>query len=295
MAAGRYAEACESFAESNRIDPATGGTVLNLAVCHEKLGRFATAAAEFEQARALARHYSRPDREQFAEQHAAALRTRVSTLSFAVREPAAGEAILLDGVAVAKVAWSGLPIDPGAHTVSASAPGKLPWSTTVHIGTERESRTVDVDALADAPVPLGPAAVISPPLDVEPGPSRAARGETTRTPTQRIVGFSLGGVGLAAVAVGAAFGVAAIEENSTSLQNCPGGRCTQTGADDSRYAMADANVANVCIVAGVVAVGVATVLVLTSGSRGLPGKTTGIAQVLGASLAAGTPGLGGEF
>jgi len=287
MAAGRYAEACEDFAESNRIDPATGGTLLNLAVCHERLGRIATAVAEFEQARALARHYARPDREQLAEQHVALLRARISTLSLSVHEPTEGEKLVLDGVTLARVAWTSLPIDPGDHTVSASAPGKLPWRTTVSIGAEHDSRTVEVPALADAPAPLATPSPLATALGASPPqPERAHR-----TPAQRIVGFTLGGVGLSVIGVGAAFGVGAIEENTRSEQNCPNSRCNGTGASDSRYALTDANVANVCIIAGVVAVGVATVLVLTSGATG-PRPT----RALEASFAmAGSPGLGAAW
>jgi hypothetical protein len=291
MAAGRYAEACEGFAESNRIDQATGGTLLNLAVCHEKLGRIATAAAEFEQARALARHYGRPDREQLAEQHAAILRARVSTLSLSVHEPSASEKLLLDDVVLAKVAWTNLPVDPGDHTVSASAPGRVPWSMIVHIGAERESRTVEVPALADAAAPFAPL-----PIAVTPATSLAPSDSVSHAPAQRIAGFTLGGAGLAAVAVGAAFGVGAIEENSTSEQNCPNNRCNATGASDSRYALTDANVANVCIVAGIVAVGVATVLVLTSGSKESSTRAARWTTTLEASFVrGGSLGLGGAW
>jgi hypothetical protein len=262
MAAGRYAEACVDFAESHRIDPATGGTLLNLAVCHEKLGLVATASAEFEQARALARHFNRPDREQLAAQHVALLRPRISTLSLAVHDATDAEIVKIDGVTLPKVAWTNLPIDPGEHAVAASAPGKLAWSAKVGIGLEHESRTIDVPALADVPPP--PAN--PPPLALSP---MAPLAPESRYSTQRIAGFALGAVGLATIGVGAAFGVGAISENSSSEQACPpAGHCSQAGANESQFALTDANVANVCIGAGIVALGVATVLLLTTRSSG---------------------------
>jgi hypothetical protein len=262
MGAGRYAEACEAFAESNRIDPATGGTLLNLAVCHEKIGKIATACAEFEQARALARHYNRPDREQFASQHVASLRPRVPTLTLVVHDPTGDEKVALDGIALSRLAWSSLPVDPGEHEVSATAAGKVPWKATVSLGTDAASRTVDVPVLEGEP----PAALAGPapsPATVAALPMPPPEHPSSGSSTRRTLGFSLGGLGLAALGVGAAFGAAAIEENSASLDNCQG-RCNPTGASDSQHAVVDANVANACIVGGVVVLVVATVLVLTA-------------------------------
>src|SRR5580692_6130162 len=47
LAQGKTHEACEKFAESNRLDPQLG-TLLNLAVCHEQEERTATAWSDYD-------------------------------------------------------------------------------------------------------------------------------------------------------------------------------------------------------------------------------------------------------
>ncbi len=64
MEQGKYAEACEAFAESMRFDPALG-TLLNLATCVERSGDTQRACSLFAQARDLAREKGSVEREKF--------------------------------------------------------------------------------------------------------------------------------------------------------------------------------------------------------------------------------------
>src|SRR5689334_9440050 len=130
---GKYAEGCRKLEESQRLDPG-GGTLLNLALCHEKEGRTATAWTEFTEALGIARKDDRPQRAEIAQQHIEALEPTLSRLIIQVR-PASDLPdleIKRDGTAIRRAAWgTAMPIDPGDHVLEAFALGKIPWKHSV--------------------------------------------------------------------------------------------------------------------------------------------------------------------
>lgn len=132
MERGAYEEACPKFEESMRLDPAVG-TQLNLADCHERVGRVGSAWVEFLDAASMAKSSRQADREKLARARAKALEPRLPKLVIdaeATEEP--GLDVLRDGATVGVASW-GTPIvvDPGSHDVVASAPGKMSWRTVV--------------------------------------------------------------------------------------------------------------------------------------------------------------------
>jgi hypothetical protein len=174
MAAGDYNAACPKLAESQRLDPATG-TLLNLAACHEKQGKLATAWLEYGDALVAARRDGREDRVEYARQRAAELEPKLSRLTI-VLAPDADEPELtleLDGASVGRaVLGAATPVDPGQHVVRASAPGKKPWEQTVEIGAEADQKSLTIPKLELAPVePAPPAAPPPPALAPAPAPS----------------------------------------------------------------------------------------------------------------------------
>ena len=193
MAMGKVAEACPKFAESYRLDAATG-TLLNLASCHENERKLATAWFEFSGAVALARRDRRYDRVRFAQGRLAIIEPRLSYLTVVV-PPAVeltGLEVRVDGVVVAQRREGvSTPVDPGDHTVDASAPGRKPWSQQVGITQDAMNIVVSIPALE----PDSPAPAASAPPGASAAPAAPVDGGAVPTSV-----YVAGGVTLALVA-----------------------------------------------------------------------------------------------
>lgn len=188
--AGKIAEACGAFDESQRLDPAVT-TLLNLADCRERQGQLATAWGLFLDAARQTRTASDTTGQQLhasAEAHAQKLEPRVSKLT--IRVPRQSQIddleILRDGTRINAAQWNrALPIDGGSYTIAARAPGMSEWLTRVTVAAEQDAKTVEIPELHKLPrkvdrpaVPLPSPAVVPPPSPtaVPPrrGPSKVA-------------------------------------------------------------------------------------------------------------------------
>src|SRR5689334_3318487 len=123
---GHVPEGCRKLEESQRLDPG-GGTLLNVALCHEKEGRTATAWAEFTEALGLAKKDDRPQRIELAQSHITAIEPTLSHL--VIQVPATSDLpdleIKRDGSVIRRAAWgTAMPVDPGEHMIEAAAQGK---------------------------------------------------------------------------------------------------------------------------------------------------------------------------
>jgi hypothetical protein len=220
LEAGKYAEACPKFAESQRLDPG-GGTLLNLALCHEHEGKTATAWTEFREALSIAMRDDRKDRQELANLHIAALSPKLTRLTVVVPEGIAARdpEVTLDRSRLPSAAWNtAIPIDPGEHRISVAGTGLSRWETSVATLDAGRTYRVEVPAL-DRPGGGGGDATVEP---------RETQGRSTA------FWLVLGGAGVA-LATSAITGLMAVGENNYVKDNCSSNRdfCRVDDADDA--------------------------------------------------------------
>jgi hypothetical protein len=292
LEAGDFAHACPQLQESYAIDPANG-TLLALAVCHEGVGRTATAWREFRTAAEGATKDGRADRAQFARTHVAKLEARLSRLTVVVPSDAPpGLVVEVDGTALPRDEWGkASPIDPGHHTIAAHVAGRKSWTAAVDMGPDRDAQTVEVatpvaeatptasaPAANASPTPIGASpAGAAPPVDSTVSPDGETPG-AWRRPT----GWIVGGLGLAAVGVGAYFGVSAITKSNDAKSQCSPSSCTSSAAvSENNDAKTAATISDVAIGAGLAVVAVGAYFLFTAPSASAPSTAVRVAPFVG--------------
>jgi hypothetical protein len=280
MDAGKTAEACAKFEESQSIEPAAG-TLLNLADCYARVGQAARAWATYQLAAKAAASRNRQDWVTTANRRAGWLDAKLGILTVAVSDVAAGVPGLRverDGETLEHETWgTQLHLDPGAHTIRASAPGRKPW-------------TADVELLAGKEVTLR-----VPLLEENANRSGAlasgdeAAGSSSGAKTSRTLGFVVGATGLAAAGVGIFTGVRALGLRSDAKQHCESypSRCSPDASDPNGSAKTFATVSTITIIGGAVLIGAGLVLILTAPKKPPTAAATAL-QVFGPSGLRGT-------
>jgi hypothetical protein len=157
MNAGQPASACPKFAASQKLDPGMG-TKFRLAECYEKVGKTASAWALFIEIGDEARGAKRPDREKIARKRAEVLAPKLARMTVFVSPEMtnlAGLEVRRDGTVLEKAVWDApLPIDPGEHFLTATAPGKTPWESKPVVVQDSKTIEVIIPRLDNAPKPV---------------------------------------------------------------------------------------------------------------------------------------------
>ena len=177
MAEGNVAQACAQFAGSYALEPASG-TLLNLALCHEKEGKIATAWAEFRAAATLAREQDRRDRSAAAEERIAVLEPKLAYVTV-VAPPGIADLTVTDDESGSSALGLGtaVPVDAGIHHLHAIAPGYRAWMTKFEIA-DGEQRTVEIANLEPEQAPRPSLDLASPS-----GPSSVLVGSSSPAPS----------------------------------------------------------------------------------------------------------------
>jgi len=290
---GKYAEACPKFAESQRLDPATG-TLLNLADCNEHAGRTASAWMTWLEAAAAAKARGQVERERLARQRSAALQAKLSYLTIEVPggSAVAGLSVTRNGEPVREALWgTAVPVDPERYTVVASAPGYRSWQQTVVVTPGQAPIRIQVPRLEPEPAagdlravtapppaaappppapvaaPLPPPAAPPQPPPVAPAPASPAADQATDGSAQRTWGWVSGGVGLVGIGVGSYFGLRTFSKNKDSEDHCDEANwCDQEGVDLRDDALKSGNISTIAFGVGAAGLVAGIVLLATAPS-----------------------------
>jgi len=262
VTAADYAHACAKFEASLKLVVRIGAK-LNLADCYEKAGRTASAWAEFREAAALAARANDDARGSFANQRAGALEPYLAKLAIRVapEDRIAGMTITRDGALVPEaVLETHVPVDPGEHTIQASAPGFQSWEQKITVVREKE-HTIEVPRLL--PAPEAPRAA--------PAPEPSAPPPVTASPAtshRKLAAYIVGGAGVAALAATGVLASSARSKWQSASPHCNAqDRCDAKGLSLNRDARALGNAATVAFIAGTVAVAAGVVLYVTAPGR----------------------------
>jgi hypothetical protein len=210
MESKNYQDACQKFAESQKLDPAAG-TAMNLATCEEKLGKLASAWQHWKEA--IDALPAKDDRIVFARSRVEELEKKLPRLQVTLQSGAdQGAKVYRDEIEIGPGGQGvPLPVDPGQHAVTVRMPGHFPKTVTVSLAIGEQSQ-----------------------VDVHPGavdPSAAARDARPVKPRSRTLGWVLGGIGVAGVGGAVASGLMLVRTKSTVDANCIDKVCNSQGLD----------------------------------------------------------------
>lgn len=257
----RYAEACPKFAESQRLEPAIG-TLLNLATCHIAEGKTASAWSEFTRALGEGQRNNRPDVIELAQAQLAELQPKLSRLvvDVAPERELPGLEVRLDGQLLHQPAWGvAAPIDPGKHTLRASAPGYTDWTTEVVLGPS-EQQSLAIPGLVPEPAaePVTAVATSNAPAPAKKAPVKEP------WPAQKSWALGVAGVGVVGIGASVVLGFSAKSTFDRSAPHCDDTGCDDDGLQLRHDAVVRGRVATVVFGVGAVALAGGAVLWLTA-------------------------------
>ena len=264
--AGSYAEACPKLEESQRLEPSLG-VQYYLADCFDKVGRSASAWANFVEVANKARLAGETAKEETARKRADELEPKLSRLTVEVEDgKLPGFAVHRGALVIGSAQWgTAVPVDPGSYELRASAPGYQDWSKTIEVKAGA-TLTEKVPALQAVPAQ-------APPVGAAPSSATVAEASATEpdakpaSSTQKTVGIVVAAVGVVALGTSGVLALMASSANSSSKD--PGmclddDSCTDAGLDERDRALKLADAATAVSIGGAVLAATGAVLWLTA-------------------------------
>ncbi len=255
LAQGDLDTACERFRVSYNVDPAVG-TRLNLADCEERRGRVASAWESFRAA--LEKLPAGDSRIQVAEARVKGLVVRLPKLVLSLEPGSPPDTLVTEGDVTfgADMLDVAVPMDPGAHTFTVSAKGRLSHTFGVTL-VEGSTLTLLVSP-GEAPKVL-PAASLPPATKSSPWP------------------WVTGGLGVTGLTVAAITGGLTLHDKSVTNAQCSDVKhtCTQAGQTAASSGRTLGPVSTVSLVVGVLGVGTGVTLLVLRPSQAVTVGVTG--------------------
>src|ERR1019366_4956486 len=183
MAAGKIAEACPKFAAAAQLSQ-TAGVRLNLADCYAKLGKTASAWAKANEALSLAERTGDASATALARDQMSALQPKLSYLTIVVASESApqGLEVALDGERIPAAVWgTALPVDPGEHEITGTAPGRKPARLKTTVSDPGTRATLSLPTLLPSDDGAQPAAAAAQPAGPATPPAPEGRGSSWST------------------------------------------------------------------------------------------------------------------
>lgn len=270
LAQGDFTHACPLFAQSFEADPATG-TLLALAICHERAGKLASAFREYNDVAARSKRAGRVDREQAAAERAAALEPKLSKLTVQLTDvPPQAQAVVvqLDGQRLdAARLGTAFPVDGGVHHLEARLGDGNPFRQDITLADTADMKTAVVPVLAPKPAPdPAPFVVAATPAPVKvlrAAPRAEPRANTSSLSNLQRAGLVTLAGSVVSFGVGAVFGIVAGNRNKASEAGCDGDFCTAAAREKRLSAVSAGNVSTAAFLVGGAMATVGIVLFLT--------------------------------
>ncbi len=287
-----YANACPKLERAYQLDKKLG-TLINLAFCHKAQESYWLAWVELRQAEVMAVSLGRTDRRDFVRQQLAEVEKKGKLAVVIVDNPRSEPLteVLVEDRKIPE-AETGAPfmVEPTTtvdRKFTFRAKGKKSVEKLVKIArSEKSVQHVAVPAM-EVQTELPPPPVVTKGAEEDPRPSPTRDVAPDDGGLQRIIGWSLVGLGVAGVGVGSYFGVDAIGNPCADTDKPP---CTPEAKSKGDR---DALISTLAIGGGVGAIGGGLFLVLTAGPKAAPatGTRARVEPVVGATFA----GIRGRF